>query len=717
MGWRRNVEFARPSKIILGLMAKTYKIYIWKTAPFLRLLIPLIIGILIQYYFTLSLNRIIIPGIILIVLIIIFRFLPLVYRFRLSAIQGIFIALLFLFLGMLLTRQKDTRNESRWYGNYYDSSCYTLAILSEPPVEKAKSYKVLATVESIIKKDSVYSTRGNILLYFAKDSGQQGPKYGDKIIISKELQKIKNSGNPGAFDYARYSAFQQLFHQVYLKKTDWVLMGHKNPTDYNSYIFSARQRIINILDKYIPGNDEKSIAIALLIGYKIDLDKDLVQAYSNAGVVHLIAISGMHMAIIYSVLVWIFSKMPLVRNSKGTQLILILCCLWFFALLTGASGSVLRSAVMFSFIATGLAVNKKTSIYNSMAASAFVLLCFNPYLLWDVGFQLSYFAVLGIVISQRYIANWFFIKNKLLNSIWQLTSVSLAAQLFTFPICIYYFHQLPLLFLVSNLIAIPLSTIALWACIILVIISPLQLLAIFCGKIIFAVIWLINHTVLFINSIPFSLWDNISLTVLDTIVLYLVVCSFLYWLLKKEKTAFKIALICLLIFSETLSANLLQVSGQKKIIVYNVPNYKAIDFISGNKYKFLGDKDLEDEGVLKNFHLKPGRISLMAYNKMDTIDALYKLNNFYEFYTKRILLIDSALAYEPVTKKIDIDYIIISKNPKLIIPKIAEVFNAGIYVFDASNPMWKIEKWKKDCEELHLRFYSVPEHGAFVKDL
>ena len=698
-------------------MAKTYKIYIWKTAPFLRLLVPLIAGIILQYYFTFPPHKIVIAGIILIVSNIIFRFLPLVYRFRLPGFQGIFIALIILCLGMLLTRQKDIRNESTWYGNYYDSSSYILATLIEPPAEKAKSYKVLATVESIITKDTTYSARGNILLYFAKDSGQKSPKYGDKIIISQTLQRIKNSGNPGAFDYARYSAFQQLFHQGYLKKSDWILIDHKAPTGYNSYIFSVRQKIIEILDKYIPGNDEKSIAIALLIGYKIDLDKDLVQAYSNAGVVHLIAISGMHMAIIYGVLFWIFTKLPLVKKSRITRLVLILFCLWFFALLTGASGSVLRSAVMFTFIAIGIAVNKKASIYNSMATSAFVLLCYNPYLLWDVGFQLSYFAVLGIVISQRHIANWFYFKNKILNSIWRLTSVSLAAQLFTFPICIYYFHQLPLLFLISNLIAIPLSTIALWACIILVIISPLQIAAVFCGKIIFGVIWLINHTVLFINAIPFSLWDNISLTVADTIVLYIAVCSLFYWLLKKEKSAFKIALLSTLLFSALLSFNLLQVSGQKKIVVYNIPTHKAIDFISGNEYEFLGDKDLENAGVLKNFHLKPGRISLMAYSKADSIDALYKLNNFYGFYSKRILFIDSAIMYEPVAKKINVDYIVISKNPKIFISKLATIFNAGIYIFDASNPMWKIEKWKKDCEELHLRFHSVPEQGAFVTDL
>ena len=375
---------------------------------------------------------------------------------------------------MLLTWHKDIRNEKNWYGHYLDSSSYIIATIKEPCVEKAKSYKALATVNFIANGDTTYSATGDVLLYLAKDSGIKIPQYGDKIIFSNNLQQIKNSGNPGAFDYARYSAFHQLFHQAYLKKNDWHLIEHTKLAGYKSYIFDLREKIKNIIYNYIPGDDEKAIAVALLIGYKVDLDKDLVQAYSNAGVVHLIAISGLHMGIIYSILFWLFTKIPFVKRSKKARLVLILLCLWSFALLTGASGSVLRSAFMFSFIATGIAFNKKASIYNSMAASAFLLLCYNPFLLWDVGFQLSYFAVLGIVISQPFIVKWFYFKNKFVNAIWQLSSVSLAAQLFTFPICMYYFHQLPLLFLLSNLIAIPLTTIALWTCILLIIISPIN---------------------------------------------------------------------------------------------------------------------------------------------------------------------------------------------------------------------------------------------------
>ena len=698
-------------------MAKTYKIYIWKTAPFLRLLIPLIAGIILQYYFTFSFYEIVISGSILIGLIVLFKFLPLVYRFKLAAVQGILITLLVVSSGMFLTLHKDIRNIKTWYGHYLDSSSYIIATIKEPCVEKAKSYKAVATVNFIANGDTTHPATGDVLLYLAKDSGIKIPQYGDKIIFSNNLQQIKNSGNPGAFDYARYSAFHQLFHQGYLKKNDWHLIEHTKLPGYKSYVFDLREKIKNIIYTYIPGDDEKAIAIALLIGYKVDLDKDLVQAYSNAGVVHLIAISGLHMGIIYSILFWLFTKIPLVKRSKKARLVLILLCLWSFALLTGASGSVLRSAFMFSFIATGMAFNKKASIYNSMAASAFFLLCYNPFLLWDVGFQLSYFAVLGIVISHPYIVKWFYFKNRFINAIWQLSSVSLAAQLFTFPICMYYFHQLPLLFLLSNLIAIPLTTIALWTCILLIIISPIDLLAVWIGKIVFGAIWLINHTVVFINSIPFSLWDNIGLNYPETIVLYGIVCGCLYWFIKKEKTAFKFALACTFILCCMITFFKWQVSNQRKIIVYNVPSHRAIDLVSANNYQFLGDEEMQTDGVLRNFHLKPARISMMVSHKADTINSLYTNNNFFQFFNKKILLIDSALSYAAPAQKINIDYIIISKNPKLFIPKLAEVFNAGIYVFDASNPMWKIEKWKKDCEELHLRFHSVPEQGAFVTDL
>ena len=279
-------------------------------------------------------------------------------------------------------------------------------------------------------------------------------KYGDFVLINKSLQQIKNGGNPGSFDYQRYASFQQVYHQVFLKKGECTILKQKDAGLFMQFIFALRSNTVHILQKYF-GDDKKILGIseALLIGFKEDLDKDLVQAYSNTGVVHIIAISGLHLGLIYLVLSWLFKRAPFVRRSLPAQAVLILSCLWLFALLTGASASVLRSAVMFTCIVAGKTIQRQSSVYNALAVSAFILLCYNPYFLWDVGFQLSYLAIIGILWLQQPIYRLIYVKNLLIDKIWQMASVTLAAQLTAFPICIYYFHQFPNLFLIANLVA------------------------------------------------------------------------------------------------------------------------------------------------------------------------------------------------------------------------------------------------------------------------
>jgi competence protein ComEC len=157
--------------------------------------------------------------------------------------------------------------------------------------------------------------------------------------------------------------------------------------------------------------------------------------------------------------------------------------------------------------------------------------------------------------------------------------------------------------------------------------------------------------------------------------------------------------------------------NQEKLIVYNVPQHQSIDIISGNTYKFIGDSVLLADGMLQNFHLKPGRVLLQLNKRVDSLPALYQRGNFYQLNDKKVLLINNSIVFQPAVQKINVDYIIISKNPKLYIYQLAQVFNCSQFIFDSTNPLWKIAKWKKDCEALHLRCYSVPEHGAFVVDL
>lgn len=701
-------------------MPRPYTIPVWKKAPFARLLLPFIAGIMLQWYFQILLIYIIAALISFGISFLLFLFLPISLRFKLQPLQGFIIHLLIASLGLLVTWQKDMRHGSNWYGNYYNNKSYLLVRIDEPLVEKNKSYKADGYVEAVVQEGNRIPCKGKLLLYFSKDSVKPGLNYGDRVLINKPLQPIKNSGNPGAFNYQRYAAFQQIFHNVFLKDKDWVKPKEKseNINRLQQFIFTARDHVLSVLRERVEaGKDELGIAQALLIGYTNDLDKDLVQAYSNTGVVHIIAISGMHLGLIYVLLVWLFARIPVINRSKYANIILILACLWFFAFITGASSSVLRAAVMFSFISLGKTISKQSSIYNSLAVSAFVMLCFNPYYLWAVGFQLSYLAVIGIVVFQKPIYNCLYIKNKWLNRVWALVSVSTAAQLLTFPACIYYFHQFPNLFLISNIVAVPLATLILYAAIALIAFSWVPFIAIYLGKLVAGLTYVMNKFILWINELSFAVWDRIPASVLSTWLLYATVIGFSAWLMTKNKNLFKAGMICLFVFTALLAYNRFLTEKQQKIIVYNVPQHQAIDFVNGTRYQFVGDSILLEDGLLQNFHLKPGRISLQLNNRVDSLNGIFHNTVFYQFGSKRVVIIDRPLNTESLQQKMDIDMVIISKSPGLYISQLTKIFNCRQFIFDASNPLWKIEKWQRECIKLNVKGYSVPGAGAFIYDI
>src|SRR6188768_1570053 len=403
-------------------------IHVWKKAPFIRFLLPLIAGIILQW------NLQIPPGVLWILLCIssittiTFFFIPFFERYKLSALSGIAVIILFIALGGLLSWYKNIQHDENWFGKRYKNENALIVTLIENPVEKTRSYKANASVDHILQNDSCIKTKGTIILYFKKDSSLSTLEYGSQLIITKSLQEIKNSGNPGGFNYKRYSLFQGITHQVYLKQDEFEILPTTNKNFFRQFINESRANVLGILRANIRGEKELGLAEALLIGYKDDLDKTLVQSYSNTGVVHVIAISGLHLGLIYWLLTWFFKPLQK-RNLKWLRPIFILTGLWLFSLLAGAQPSVLRSAFMFTCIVLGDSFARKSSIYNTLALSASLLLCINPYWLWDVGFQLSYAAVLSIVIFMRPIYNWFYTKNKLLDLIWKLNAVTIAAQI------------------------------------------------------------------------------------------------------------------------------------------------------------------------------------------------------------------------------------------------------------------------------------------------
>ena len=265
-------------------------------------------------------------------------------------LDGLCIILLFISLGALLAWNNDIRHDRKWFAGYYAENVFVIASLDEPLVEKTKSWKANANIQTIMAAGKSINVKGKIILYFSKTGVLPWLDYGTKIVFQKSLQEIRNAGNPGGFDYKRYSLFQQITHQVYLKPGEFEIIDTTSPANIKTHLYSFRKKLLNVFRNNIKGDKELGLSEALLIGYKDDLDKTLVQSYSNTGVVHIIAISGMHLALIYWLINLLLTPLSKRKRWRWLKPILAITILWLFSLLTGASASVLRAAVMFSFI-------------------------------------------------------------------------------------------------------------------------------------------------------------------------------------------------------------------------------------------------------------------------------------------------------------------------------------------------------------------------------
>ncbi len=686
---------------------------IFRRVPVLRLLLSVIAGILLQYYLNITIYSFVITAIACLLALFIFNLLPVNKKFAFKTVNGLVLCFLFTAIGAIVCFVKDTRHHPLFINNHTSSNPPLLITLQEPLVTKPKSYKALATVNAVYVNHKWQPVKGNMLVYFKKEGQLPLVNYGSQLVVTKKVVNISNSGNPGAFNYQEYCAFHGIFKQVFLTPKDYSTLHYVNTVFYNEWLINTRIKVLSILRKYISSPNELSVAEALLIGYREDLDKELVQAYSNTGVVHIIAISGLHLGMIYGLLVFLFKPLQRFKWAKVIKPITIVLVLWGFTFIAGAAPSILRSAVMFTFIVFGEAIGKRSNIYNTLAASAMVILLANPYSLWDVGFQLSYAAVLSIVMFSKTIENWFYFQNKALKYLWSLNALTISAQILTLPIIIYYFHQFPTLFFVTNFVAVPLSGIILYGELALLLFSFIPAISAFIGKVLTALLWFMNDFILRINRLPFSVWNGLQINVLQSLLLYASIACIALWLLRKNNKALVAALSFALFFVMMRSYQFMLANKQSKLIVYNVPQHSAIDIIEGRSYHFAGDSLLQQDGFLKNFHLKSSRI-LHRINQTAALQNVAVRGNLITSAQKKILIIDKPLPrYYTVNERIKVDAIIITHNPKIYLSQAAKLFNCKQYIFDASNPEWKIKFWKKDAAELNLNYYSVADNGAY----
>ena len=685
-----------------------------KQIPALRLLLPLVVGILLQHHFNLSFIAMAASLLFAGVLLLSIALLSGYKKYSYGWLKGVAITLLFIGLGGCLSFTKNICNRSAWVGNYFEKETTVIVTLQENLAVKEKSYKALATVEAVYKNKKWYQVEGDILLYFKKDASIPNIHYGSQILITKNITSILSSGNPGGFDYARYCGFQDIYYQGFLKDDTYLILPTKKTNWFTEWLINIRTNVLKILKKNIKNPNELSIAEALLIGYRDELDKSLVSAYSNTGVVHIIAISGLHLGMIYGLMLFVFKPFNRFKWSKIAKPITIVFVLWMFSFIAGMAPSILRSAIMFSCIAVGESFGKRSNIYNGLAVSAFIILLINPFSLWDVGFQLSYLAVLSIVVFSPYIKKWVYYKNKLLAGFWELNAITLSAQILTLPIVLYHFHQFPLLFLFTNIFAVPWSGFVLYAELLLLIFSWWQSAATIIGIAIQWMIEVMNTFILNVDGLSFVVLESLQISIQQAIILFAAIIGFSVGMIQKKAKAMLLGLFFVMCFFGIRCVDFINKQQQQKIIVYNVPSHTAIDLIEGRKHQFIGDSILNGDGFLNNFHIKPSRI-LYRTSEVNFLNNIIYDNNFIITKNKKIVVINAPIYYDG--EKIQVDAIIITKSPKLYIKQLAEIFDCKQYVFDGSNSIFKITKWAKDCDSLHLPYHICSLQGAYQLNL
>ncbi len=700
---------------------------IWNQAPLVRLLLPFLAGIIIAVYlpfqFEYGLFVIVALALSISAIVLIPR---LNFSYRKSRWFGLLITITLFISAYQLTILKTEKFAADYFSKLTESTSFVYARLTEPYLEKEKSLKVVMEIIAVKQGGEWKVTRGKAMVYLKKDMRGLLLNYGDELMMKANFKEVPPPQNPGEFNYKSFLAYHNIFQQASVKNNDWVYSGINSGNATIRACINLRNRLLNVLTTNHLQGEEFAVGAALLLGYVDKLDQDIISSYASTGALHVLSVSGLHVAIVYIVFNWLLFFFDKIKYGNIIKAIILILFLWFYAALTGLSPSVLRAAAMFSFIIIAKSFNRYTNIYNTLAASAFLLLIINPYLIMDVGFQLSYLAVIGIVYFQPKIYNWFEINNWLLNQAWMITSVSIAAQIVTFPLGLYYFHQFPNYFLLSNFIVIPVSTIIIYLGIALFAFAKVSIVAIYLAMGFNWSVWFLNASVKTIEKWPYALLQSISISAMEMWLVYGSIILFFYYFTKRKSAylIYALSITIIIVCSQIIEQH--QQYQQKKLIIYSIPKTSAIDFISAKNNVLFTDSAFAQNKSGLLFHVKHNWWDLGINSTKiisDTIQTknLNIANNFIQFYDKRVVIINDrhilrkkqVISLNPLT----VDYLIISKNSPIHIADILKVYQANKIIFDSSNSEYRINKWKKECVVLNQPYYSVQEEGALIVNL
>jgi competence protein ComEC len=613
---------------------------------------------------------------------------------------GLSTYLLSFFVGFMVYTLHSKPNQQHHYSNNLK---YEKALVSGVISEKIRPnqyvYKYFLEIETV---DNIDKT-GKLLIVLSKKDAKKEFQIGDVVLAYAYLKPISRPHNPYQFDYAAYLEKKDVYHQLNLERNNYRVIGHEKHLNYK--LEQIRNTIITKLENAKIPLDRLEIIKALFLGQRQNIDQETNNQYSQAGAIHILAISGLHIGILLFFFKTLLKPLERFRYGKIILPFLLIFILWSFALLSGLSASVVRAVTMFSFITIGMYMRRETNIYNTLGSSILLILLIRPNFLFDVGFQLSYCAVFSIVTIQPIFAKLWKSGNKIIQYFYDILTVSFAAQIGVLPLSLYYFHQFPGLFFLTNLVVIPLLTLILVCGMIALLFAVMRIPTEIFIHLLSFLVGLMNRYVAFISSLEKFIIKGIpfNLTLLFSSLLALI--GIVLWFKKPKFNRILIALICILLFQLSIIGSLEYHKSNDEFIIFQYPKQTILAKKTNNSLTiFSNEKDIEDNYVLKNY--------LQA--NFGQIGSVTKLKNILQINDTKILVIDKEGIYRiPIKPNI----ILLTQSPKINLERVIEELNPAIIIADGSNYKYLLENWQHTCLQKNIPFHSTSEKGYYKIEL
>jgi competence protein ComEC len=557
---------------------------------------------------------------------------------------------------------------------------------------------------------------GKLLVYLDQDEQSASLQPGDILAMEGAVSSIPPTANPHAFNYAAYLAKKQIYHQAFLSEDNWYKIGHRPHFIHRAEAW--RQFNLNTLKAHLPGTNEYAVGAALSMGYKAELTEEVTNAYAHTGAMHVLAVSGLHVGIVQMMLSGLLGLLSFRgKQWKIIRTLIILIAIWLFALMAGASPSVLRAASMFSFLSIGSALHRTTNVYNTLAASAFLLLCINPYLLFEVGFQLSYLAVFGIVFFQPRIYRLCYVRNKALDYLWQLVAVSIAAQIATLPISIYYFHQFPVYFVLSGLVAVPAAVLILSLSLFLFCIHWIPVISVLLGKLLYGIVFVTNALIFAIHQLPGGLLEGIWLGEAAVLFLYsFILC--LAWSIHTRKYRWMlIGLSCMVAFAVCNTLRCWHAVRQQALVAYAVNKGVLIDYFDGNDIHTL-QQNIDERAV--SFAASAHRWYRRAQPtdtlnlSIDTITQRWWTKGPFVQLGPYSLVIPAGQPPGCKGEALSVDVMMLVQPPPEQVERWLDCIRPELLIVSKSVRKWNAQPWLEACKKRNIPIHSIRTDGAYT---